>query len=101
MIWSQRVHGRRQFGHSAQTLANGVHGLRVAERHPRGAVRRFETAAGRQWRAAIEDADVIEPEEPALEHVLAESILAVDPPGEVQHELVERRAEEILVDLAP
>ena len=70
------------------------------ERHPRRAVRLFEVTAGGQRRAAVEDADVVEAEEAALEHVLAEAVLAVDPPGEVQRQLVERRPEEVHVHLA-
>ena len=68
--------------------------------HPRRAVRLFEVTSGRQRGAAVEHANVVEAEEPALEDVLAEPVLAVDPPGEVQHELVERRPEEIDVHLA-
>ena len=52
--------------------------------HPGRAVRLLEVAAGGQRGAAVEDADVVEAEEAALEHVLAEAVLAVDPPGEVQ-----------------
>ena len=70
------------------------------EGHPRRAVRLLEVAAGGQRGAAVEDADVVEAEEAALEHVLAEAVLAVDPPGEVQHELVEGRLEEVDVRLA-
>ena len=51
-------------------------------------------------RAAVEDADVVEAEEAPLEHVLAESVLAIHPPGEVQQELVEGRLEEVEVGLA-
>jgi hypothetical protein len=40
------------------------------------------------------------PRKAALEHVLAEAVLAVHPPGEVQQELVEGRLEEIEVRLA-
>ena len=58
------------------------------EGHPRGAVRLLQIAAGRQRRAAVEDADVVEAEEAALEHVLAEPVLAVHPPGEVQQSLL-------------
>ena len=61
------------------------------EGHPRRAVRLLEVAAGGQRGAAIEDADVVQAEKAALEHVLAEAVLAVDPPGEVQQELVEGR----------
>ena len=59
------------------------------ERHPGRAVGLLEVAAGRQRRAAIEDADVVEPEEAALEDVVAGAILAIDPPGEVEQQLVE------------
>ena len=45
-------------------------------------------------RAAVEDADVVEAEEAALEDVAALRVLAVDPPGEVQHQLVEHALEE-------
>ena len=34
---------------------------------PSGPVRLFEMASGRQWRAAVEHADIVEPEKPALE----------------------------------
>ena len=70
------------------------------EGHPRRAVRLLEVAAGRQRGAAVEDADVVEAEEAALEHVLAEAVLAVDPPGEVQQQLVEDRLQEVDVRLA-
>ena len=41
-------------------------------------------SAGRQGGRAIEDANVIESKETALEHVLAEAILPVHPPGEFE-----------------
>ena len=69
------------------------------ESHPRRAVRLLEVAAGGKRGAAIEDADVVQAEEAALEHVLAEAVLAVDPPGEVQHELVEDQLQEVDVPL--
>ena len=70
------------------------------EGHPGRAVRLLQVAAGGQRRAAVEDADVVEAEEAALEDVLAEAVLAVHPPGKVQQQLVERRLEEIHVRLA-
>ena len=70
------------------------------EGHPGRAVRLLQVAAGGQRGAAVEDADVVEAEEAALEHVLAEPVLAVHPPGEVQQQLVERRLEELHVRLA-
>ena len=70
------------------------------ERHPGRAVGLLEVAAGRQRRAAVEDADVVEAEEPALEHVVAVPVLAVHPPGEVEEQLVERLLEPLDVAAA-
>ena len=70
------------------------------QRHPGGAVGLLEVAAGRQRRAAVEDADVVEAEEAALEDVLAEAVLAVDPPGEVQQQLAEGALQEVDVAAA-
>ena len=39
------------------------------ESHPRGAVGLFQVAPGRQWRAAIEDADIVQTQKATLEHV--------------------------------
>ena len=70
------------------------------ERHPGGAVGLLEVAAGRQRRAAVEDADVVEAEEAAFEHVAARAVLAVDPPGEVHQQLAGSTLEEVQVPLA-
>ncbi len=43
---------------------------------------------------AVEDADVVQPEEAAAEDVAAVKVLAVDPPGEVQQELLKGPLEE-------
>jgi hypothetical protein len=51
---------------------------------------------GGQRGAAVEDADVVEPEEAPLEDVLAETVLAVDPPGEVQEQLLEAALEPLI-----
>ena len=75
------------------------HRLRV-ERHPGRAVRLFQMAAGGQRRAAIDDTDVVEAEEPALEHVPPGGILAIDPPGEVEQQLVVDAAEELQIGVA-
>ena len=69
------------------------------ESHPGRAVRLLQVAPGRQRRAAVEDADVVEPEKTALEHVLAEPVLAVDPPGEVQGQFCKGRLEEVEIRL--
>ena len=61
----------------------------AVHRHPARAVGLLDVAAGRQRRAAIEHADVVQAEEAALEDVLAFGVLAIHPPGEVQQQLVE------------
>ena len=38
-------------------------------------------------RAAVENADIVEPEKSALEDIAALDVLAVDPPGEVDSQL--------------
>ena len=81
-------------------LHRELHHVLAEEGHPGRAVRLLQMAAGGQRGAAVEDADVVEAEEAALEDVLAEPVLAVHPPGEVQEQLVERRLEEIHVRLA-
>ena len=68
--------------------------------HPGRAVGLLEVAAGRQRGAAVEDPDVVEAEEPAFEQVLAVRVLAVEPPGEVQQQLLEGVPQEIRLLLA-
>ena len=70
------------------------------QRHPRGRVGLFEIAPGRQRRAAIEDANVVEAQEAALEKVLAEPVLAVGPPCEIQRELGEDACQELQIRFA-
>ena len=67
-----------------------LHHVLTEQRHPGGAVGLFEVATGRQRRTAVEDADVVQAQEAALEDVPARAVLAVDPPGEVEQELVPR-----------
>jgi hypothetical protein len=53
-----------------------------------------EFSAVGQGVGAIEDPDVVEPEEAAAEDVAAFDVLSVDPPGEVQQQLLEAAFEE-------
>ena len=85
--------GHRQLGGDFQHVL-------AEQRHPGGAVGLFQIAAGRQRRAAIEHADVVQPEEAALEDVASRTILAIDPPGEVEQQLLEAALEPLLVSLA-
>src|SRR5205809_6768346 len=59
------------------------------ESHPRSAVRLLQKSAGRQRFRAVENADVIEPEETAGEKIVAFGVFAVHPPGEVEQQLLE------------
>src|SRR5689334_5317857 len=68
--------------------------------HPRGAVCLFEITSGRQRSAAIEHTDVVEAEESALEYVPAVTIFAVDPPGEVEHQLAKDPRQKISVSFS-
>src|SRR5229473_2845082 len=68
--------------------------------HPRGAVGLLQIAAGGQRRAAVEDADIVEPEKAALEDILAEAVFAVHPPAEIRRELAEDPLQEVEVCLA-
>ena len=74
-----------------------AHEVERIHRHPARAVRLIDVTAGRQRCAAIEDADVVETEEAALEDVAALGVLAIHPPGEVQQQLVEHALEELQV----
>jgi hypothetical protein len=59
------------------------------EGHPGRPVGLLQVPARRQLGRPVEDADVVEPKEPAREEVLPFRVLAVDPPGEVDQEFLE------------
>ena len=65
-------------------------------RHPAGAVGLPQQVAGREL-AAVERADVVHPQEAALEDVVPQRVLPVDPPGEVQEHLLEDAFQEVVV----
>ena len=75
------------------------HGI-AEESHPGRSIGLFELAAVGQRFGAVEHADVVEPEEAAAEDVVALRVLAVDPPGEIDDELLERARQESAVALA-
>ena len=83
----------RQFERHAQHRA-------AVESHPRRAVGLAERAAIGQRLRAIEDADVVEAEESTGEKILAGGILAIDPPREIQQQLLEDALEETAVALS-
>ena len=57
-------------------------------------------AARRQGGAAIEDADVVQPQEAAFKDVAPVAVLAVDPPGEVHEQLLEGMCQPAAVTLS-
>src|SRR5271157_3582782 len=67
---------------------NLQHGQAV-ERHPCRAVGLVEMSAGRQRRAAVKYADVIETEEATSKDVTAFRVLAINPPVKIQHQPLE------------
>src|SRR6266436_6276604 len=57
-------------------------------------------AAGGQGSAAVEDPNVVEPQESALEDVHSVGVLAIDPPGEIEQQLVEDALQKFPVTLS-
>ena len=70
-------------------LQRDLEHLLAVEGHPARGVGLLQPVAGRQRRRAVEQADVVHPEEAALEQVGPVGVLAVDPPGEVEQQLGE------------
>ena len=58
------------------------------EGHPGGAVGLLQIAAGRQGRGAVEDPDVVQPQEAPFERIVAGAVFPVHPPVEVEEQLV-------------
>ena len=81
---------------SRQLERDGEH-VEAEHRHPARAVALIEARAAGQLLAAIEHADVVEPEEAALKDVPAFGVLAVHPPGEVDEQLVKDALEKFHV----
>src|SRR5438105_4075547 len=84
----------------ARELERGPHHVEAKHSHPARAIALLEMAAVRQGRAPIEDADVIETEEAALENIFPFGVFPVHPPGEGDEELVENGFEEITIAFA-
>ncbi len=69
-------------------------------RHPAGGVGLLQAEARRQRMRAVEHRDIVEPQEAALEDIVALGVLAVDPPGVVEQQLVEDAQQEVTVGLS-
>jgi hypothetical protein len=85
--------------HDRQLERDRTH-VQAIHRHPARAVRLRQSPAARQRLRPVKDADVVEPEEAALEYVVALDVLAVDPPCEIEQQLLEDAGEEFAVALA-
>ena len=62
--------------------------------HPTRRIRLFDMPAGRQRRAAVEDPDVIEAQESALEDIFPFGVFPIHPPGEIQEQFVKHALQE-------
>src|SRR6266403_3242998 len=76
-------------------LERDAHQVQRIHSHPTGAVGLVDVSARGQLAAAVEHPNVVQSEEPALEDVAAFSVLAIHPPGEVQHQLMEDSLQEL------
>src|SRR5262249_44372060 len=71
-----------------------AHEVQAVHCHPACSVGLVDETTRGQWSAAIKNTDVIKAEEAALEDVAALRILAIHPPGEVEHQFVEDALQE-------
>src|SRR5688572_21944294 len=69
-----------------------AHKIQRIHRHPTGAIRLIDESAGRQRCTAVEHANIVQAQEAALENVPALRVLAIHPPGKIQHELWKTRS---------
>ncbi len=74
----------------ASELESHRHHRAAVERHPSGAVGLFQFSSFGQTFAAVEDADVVQSQEPASENVVAVAVDLVHPPCEVHQQTLER-----------
>src|SRR6266853_1976351 len=81
-------------------LAADLEHVLTEQCHPGGAVSLFQVATSGQLRAAVENADVVEAQKAAFKDVLAEAVLAVDPPAEIEHQLRKRSLEKLQITFA-
>ena len=89
---------RRPLPAAVEHGRDGGHGQGVGG-HPAGGVGLLQDAPDRQV-GAVDRPDVVQAEEAALEHVAAAAVFEVDPPGEVDQQLVEDPAQKVDVAAA-
>src|SRR5271168_1533439 len=69
-------------------LQRDAHHSQRESRHPGRAVRLVEIGAVRQRGPEVEKSDIVKTQETALKYISSVMVLAIDPPGEVQHQLM-------------
>src|SRR5207247_1338716 len=84
----------------ARQFKRNAHEVERKHSHPTGAVALLKPRAAGKLLAAIEHADVVEPEKSALENIVAFGVLAIHPPGKCDEHLVENRFQKCAVALA-
>src|SRR6516165_680042 len=77
-----------------------AHQIERVHRHPSSAVGLVDVTSARQRCVAVEYADIVESQKSALENIPALDVLAVHPPGEVEHQLMEDTLEKVPVTFA-
>ena len=70
-------------------------------RYPAGGIGLLQAVARRQRLRPVDDRDVVEAEKAAFEDVITVGILAVDPPGVIQQQLVKDPLQETAIAVAP
>src|SRR5438552_16463838 len=65
-----------------------LHHALTVKSHPRRTVSLFQMAAGRQRCAPVEHSYVVQTEEASTKNVVAARVFLIDPPGEIQGQLL-------------
>src|ERR1700688_889258 len=76
------------------------HHIQAKHAHPTGTVTLLQVATGGQRSAAVKYANVVQAQKAALKDVLALRVLAIDPPGEIEEQLVEDALQEHAIRIA-
>ncbi|NBW88663.1 MAG: hypothetical protein EBR51_01905, partial [Gammaproteobacteria bacterium] len=75
-------------------LERDAHHVETEQSHPARRIGLLEYRTTRQLLRAVEQGDVVQPQKPAFEHVVAAAVDLVHPPGEVDQKFVEATLEE-------
>src|SRR6202022_2013221 len=73
---------------SRKFQGNSEH-VQAVHAHPAGTIRLLDMAPAGQRYVTVKNANIIQSQEAALEDILPSIVLAIDPPGEVEQQLLE------------